>query len=138
MFDLQLDEILSGPLPCFERLEKLCVLDMGVNEFPASIARSLSSLLYLDLSGNNFTHIPTALQFMPRLVSLSMNLNQLQLHEYDVDTLASIPILRFLSLVQVDIVEDPAAENSLVWSAESAVALISITKRIPNLNLVLE
>ena len=110
---------------------KLSLMDLQLDDFPASVAKSLPSLTSLNLSQNKFTAIPAMLSTMSSLVVLNMNHNQIRLQREDVDTLASVPNLQTLSLFQDEI----DYLDWLVWCPQDTDVLLSIARRVPNLTL---
>ena len=119
-----------GPDDAHSRLAEAerIVNRLGLEEFPDTVARSLSSVTFLNLDKNDFTHLPVAMSSLTSLSFLSMNHNGVQSDRRSYDMLASMSKLFCISLVQDDIGEP-------IWSPESAAVMILIAKERPDLHV---
>ena len=132
---MQAGDLLRMPLssPSLRGLKSLALMFGDLDEFPDSVASCLQQLTHLNLAGNFFPWIPSALSHITTLVMLYMGGNQeLEMQRGDINLLHSLPDLEVLD-VSKRLPEDGGDESG--FSQKSIGVLLEMAYRFPSLHL---
>ena len=102
------------------------------------LARATPYLTHLDLSGNGFDSIPTAIMGLERLQHLDISQNPLQIRQACLDSVMSLPKLCILVMRKEDD-EQPYPFQPWLhpWDTDSLNSIASIRSMLPRLNVQL-
>ena len=131
--NMQAGDLLPLASPSLQGLKSLAIMFGDLDDFPDPVASCLQQLTHLDLTGNFFTCIPSALSHITTLVILYMGGNQeLELQRGDISLLHSLPDLEVLE-VSKRLPENAGDESG--FSQKSIGVLLEMAYTFPSLHL---
>jgi len=106
---------------------------MELRDLSVTMSSTLQQLSFLDLSGNEFAWLPTAVSCITTLQVLDLSDNgDLQMDDIDLDTLAALPHLRRLDCHKPF---NPFKPFCGTWSYSSKAVLRDIRDEFPHIEL---
>ncbi len=124
---LQVADYLPLTTPCLSCLRTLTLPGANIHAFPDTLASRLTNLVHLDLRGNSFERLPSALAHITTLETIDLSNNRpLELVKGDAAIIGALSSLETLDVAKT--------WSGMSWTARSLRAIRHLESKFPEID----